>query len=80
MKRILTTLALSLSALASLSFAAEKYPLETCVVSGEKLGSMGKAYVHKHNDREVLLCCKSCIKDFEKEPAKFLSKLDAAKK
>ncbi len=78
MKRILTTLALSLTALAGMSFAADKYPLETCVVSGEKLGSMGKPYVHKHEGREVQFCCKGCIKTFDKDPAKYLSKIDAA--
>ncbi len=30
-------------------------------------------------DRTVVFCCRACIKKFEKEPAKFLAKLDAAK-
>ena len=59
------------------------YPLETCVVSGGKLGGMGKpvAYVYKQAgqpDRTVMFCCKACIRKFEKEPARFLAKLDAA--
>ena len=59
------------------------YPLKTCVVSGGKLGGMGKPveYVYKQAgqpDRAVVFCCSSCIKKFEKEPAKFLAKLDAA--
>jgi hypothetical protein len=59
------------------------YPLKTCVVSGGKLGGMGKpiAYVYKQADqpdRTVMFCCKACIRKFEKEPAKFLVKLDAA--
>jgi hypothetical protein len=57
-----------------------KYPLTTCVVSDEKLGSMGKPYVTKIKDREVQLCCKSCEKDLKKDPDKFLKKLDAAAK
>ena len=57
---------------------------ETCVVSGDKLGEMGKPfeYIYKaagKPDRVVQLCCKDCVKDFEKEPAKYLAKLDAAK-
>jgi hypothetical protein len=72
------------------SSAAEKapakadYPLTTCVVSDDKLGgSMGKAieYTYKQAgkpDRLVMFCCKDCIADFEKEPAKYLAKLDAA--
>ena len=59
------------------------YPLKTCVVSGGKLGGMGNpvAYVYKQAgqpDREVMFCCKACIRKFEKEPARFLAKLDAA--
>ena len=56
---------------------------ETCVVSGDKLGEMGKPvdYLYKQAgkpDRVVQLCCKDCIADFEKAPAKYLAKLDAA--
>lgn len=57
---------------------ARPYPLKTCVVSDEKLGSMGKSYVHKHEGREVQFCCKACLKDFNKDPKKFLKKLDDA--
>ena len=56
------------------------YPLETCVVSGEKLGEMGKPYVFEHEGREIKLCCKSCLKDFKKEPAKYLKKIEEAEK
>ena len=58
----------------------KEYPLKTCVVSDEKLGSMGKPYVIKHEGREVQFCCKSCEKDFKKEPAKYLKKIDEAAK
>lgn len=57
-----------------------KYPLTTCVVSGEKLGEMGAPFVHKHNGREVRFCCKGCLKDFNKDPQSYLKKLDAAAK
>ena len=57
------------------------YPLDTCLVSGEKLGSGGmKPYVFTHEGREIQLCCKDCLKDFNKEPAKFIKKLEAAAK
>jgi YHS domain-containing protein len=56
------------------------YPLQTCVVSGEKLGEMGKPYVFEHEGREIKLCCKSCLKDFKKEPAKYLKKIEEAEK
>lgn len=56
------------------------YPLDTCLVSGEKLGGMGKAYVFTYEGREIRFCCKGCMKDFKKEPAKYLKKLDDAEK
>lgn len=58
---------------------AKPYPLGVCVVSGEKLGGeMGDPYVFTYESREIKLCCESCLKDFNKEPAKFLMKLDQA--
>jgi len=57
---------------------AKPYPLTTCVVSGEKLGEMGKPYKFTHEGREIQLCCKSCLKDFKKDPAKYVKKLDEA--
>ncbi len=54
---------------------AGSYPLTTCVVSGEKLDSMGEPHVFTHEGTEVRLCCKSCLDDFNKEPAKYLAKL-----
>lgn len=59
--------------------AAKLYPLDVCIVSGEKLGSMGAPVVYVHEGQEVKLCCKSCLPDFKKEPAKFLAKLAAKK-
>jgi hypothetical protein len=56
------------------------YPLTTCVVSGEKLGEMGKPYVFTNEDREIKLCCKGCLKDFKKDPAKYIKKLEEAEK
>ena len=72
------------SLLGTLAVAADSaqdkpaYPLKTCVVSGEKLGSMGKSYVHSYEGREVQFCCKGCLKDFNKDPQKYLKKLDPA--
>lgn len=56
------------------------YPLKVCVVSGEKLGSMGAPYIHKHDGKEVQFCCKGCLKDFNKEPEKHFEKITAAAK
>jgi YHS domain-containing protein len=38
---------------------------------------MGDPVVKVVDGQEVKFCCKSCIPDFEKEPAKFLTKLAA---
>src|SRR2546425_2556909 len=57
------------------------YPLKTCVVSDEKLGGeMGDPYVFTHEGREIKLCCKSCLKDFKKDTAKYVKKIEAAEK
>ena len=57
---------------------AKPYPLDKCVVSDEKLGEMGKPFTFQYEGREVQLCCKSCKKDFDKEPAKFVKKIEEA--
>lgn len=90
MKRIknVTAFALTVSVLAApfAAFAADQADkpkpdqLTTCPVSGDKLGEMGKPYVFTYQDREVKLCCKDCLKDFKKDPAKYLQKIEAADK
>lgn len=59
------------------------YPLDTCVVSGEKLGEMGDPYDYVYKeagkpDRLVRLCCEHCVKKFKKDPAKYLKTIDEA--
>ena len=54
--------------------------MTTCPVSGDKLGEMGKPYVFEYKGREVKLCCPDCKKDFEKDPAKYMKKIEAADK
>lgn len=54
------------------------YPLEKCVVSGEKLGGMGDPIELVHNNRLVQFCCSGCLAKFKKDPDQYLSKLDEA--
>jgi len=55
------------------------YPLDTCVVSGEKLGgSMGEPVDYVYKNRLIRCCCKDCIGKFEKDPGKYLVALDKA--
>lgn len=56
------------------------YPLKKCVVSDEELGGMGKPVKVTHEGTDVYLCCKSCLKDFNKDPAKFVAKVKSAVK
>jgi len=56
------------------------YKLTTCPVSGEKLGEHGKPVKVTSDGTDVYLCCKSCVKDFNKEPAKFAKMVKEAKK
>jgi hypothetical protein len=55
------------------------YPLKTCVVSGDKLGEMGKPVTFVYKNQEIKLCCKDCRKDFDKEPEKYLKQLTKKK-
>ena len=56
------------------------YHLDVCIVSGEKLGSMGKPAVLMHEGREVRFCCPACIPKFKEDPAKYLKKLGEPEK
>lgn len=79
-RRFLLLAAVGLAVAAARADEAKKdaYPLDTCVVSGEKLGAHGEPYIFHYEGREVRFCCKMCRKDFLKEPAKYLKMLDAA--
>jgi len=66
-----------------LAEARKSYPLEVCVMSEEKLGSMGDAteWVYRAKgqpDRLVKFCCDGCIDDFKSNPQAAIAKLDAA--
>ena len=54
----------------------DAWPLTTCVVTGEALGTMGDPIVFDHEGREVRFCCKGCIKAFEEDPKEYLAKAD----
>lgn len=55
------------------------YPLKKCVVSDEAFGGeMGKPVKVTHEGTDVYLCCKSCLKDFKKDPAKYVQMVKEA--
>ena len=49
----------------------DNYPLATCVISGEKLGSMGDPVIVHHDGKEIRLCCEHCLPKFKADPAKY---------
>ena len=55
--------------------SVKPYPLKYCLVSGEKLGEMGKPPALVYKGQEIKFCCKGCIKDFNKDPKKYMKKL-----
>jgi hypothetical protein len=58
--------------------AAKAYPLNKCIVTDEAF-EHGKPYVFVHDGQEIKLCCKDCLADFQKEPSKYLAKLNPPK-
>lgn len=54
------------------------YPLDTCPISGEKLGSMGDPVDLVVEGRLVRLCCGGCKKKVLADPAAAIAKIDAA--
>lgn len=64
--------------------AKAEYPTTACIVSEDKLGGdMGKPVdfiyrVEGQPDRLISFCCKDCVKDFNKDPEKYLKVLDGA--
>jgi YHS domain-containing protein len=79
-------LAIAFVAAASLLAAAGKpaarewkgdvYTLDTCPVTGKKLGSMGDPVVKKIDEREVRFCCEPCIEKFESDKDKYWKQID----
>lgn len=69
---ILSTLVLA----TGISLAAKSYPLKTCLVTDNELGSMGKVITKVYDDQQIKFCCKPCVAKFEKNQAKYLSKLN----
>src|SRR6185436_8923342 len=55
----------------------DPYPLNTCAVTGKKLGSMGDPIVKEYDGREVRFCCDGCPPKFAKDTAAGFAKVDA---
>ncbi len=82
MKTLLTLLVTVITGLSAFAAneAPKPYPLQTCVVTGEKLGEMGKPITLVYEGQEVKFCCGGCVKKFKADPAKYLKEIQAAEK
>lgn len=56
--------------------APKAYPLKTCIVTDNDLDSMGEQASFVYQGQTIKVCCKPCIAKFEKNPAKYLKKLE----
>lgn len=53
------------------------YPLKTCLVSGDVIGGeMGEPVTLVYKGQEIKFCCSDCVKDFKKDPDKYIKKLN----
>jgi YHS domain-containing protein len=59
-------------------WAGDPWPLDTCIVAGEKLGPLSEQVIDVHEGREVRTCCKNCLTKFKAEPEKYLKAADEA--
>jgi len=60
---------------ASNAKGVKPYPKKICLVTDNKLGSMGSPITKVYADQEVKFCCKPCVAKFEKNPQKYLAKI-----
>jgi YHS domain-containing protein len=75
MKTTVTLLASLILAGTALAGSVKPYPKNICIVTDNKLGSMGTPVTKVYDDQEVKFCCKPCVKKFERAPQKYLAKL-----
>lgn len=54
----------------------DPYPLTTCAVSGQPLGSMGDPIIMEIEGREIRLCCAACKPKLQNDTAAVLKKVD----
>ena len=51
------------------------YPFTTCVVGGEKLGSMGPVLTELKDGYEIKFCCQPCKDKFDNMPTRYLDEV-----
>ena len=49
---------------------------EFCLISGEKVGQMGPVVKEEYKGKIYNFCCNMCLKDFHKDPEKYIKALE----
>ena len=82
MKLLKTSFAVlfALAALHAPVFADAVPALEKCVVNGDKFSEHRAVQTVTFNGRTIQVCCKGCVRKFNKDPEKFLKAWDEALK
>ena len=79
MKTILTLIAaaglVSCAGTPGNTTGVKPYTKDTCVVTDNKLGTMGPVITKVYGDKEVKFCCQPCVAKFEKNPQRYLAGL-----
>jgi len=73
--KIVTLIIAAFATFATCAAEVKPYPSDVCIVSDNKLGSMGKPVTIVHNGQEVKFCCKPCVAKFNRNPEKYLKKI-----
>lgn len=75
--KTLLTLAIGLMAISVVHAGEAKQKI--CPVTGDSLGGdMGPPVSYNDGKRTILLCCKSCVKKYKANPAKYAAATDKA--
>jgi YHS domain-containing protein len=72
---VLLVLATACTTPESIAAGSKSYPFKVCLVSGNKLDSMGDTISETYKGQEVKFCCAPCVKKFHAYPEKYLPKL-----
>ena len=83
---LLSTITITLAAIGGLALSgcqddrradveSKAYPFTTCVVGGEKLGSMGPVLTEVKDGQEVKFCCVECRDKFDKMPTRYMDQI-----
>ena len=75
---VITMMVASPLGLQAADAAPKPYPLQTCFISGDELGGMGKVVVFTYEGQEIKVCCRECKNAFQDNPAEGMKKFHAA--